>query len=334
MKIITTILLCFFVLNSCYTKKEKQPQSGEKQQPVIEGNWWTISGNPDLGKYTTDDQQPVDFGIWQAEDGTWQLWSCIRHTKAGEHTRLFYRWEAENLTDEDWKPMGIAMEADTSLGEASGGLQAPHVFKENGTYYMFYGDWNRICLATSEDGKNFTRVSNENGEPDLFSGPYNNTRDPMVMRDDGLYYVYYMGHTNEDGTVTENGQEVKKQYKSAIFLRTSADLEHWSEPVMVSAGGEAASTTWFGGNAECPHVIKKDGYYYLFRNQIYGENSLNTQYASANPLDFGVGHDDFNIGTLPVAAPEIIHHEGEYYIASLKLGLDGIRLARLKWQSR
>ena len=48
--------------------------------PRIEGEWWQISGNPDLGKFTTDRQQPVDFAIWQAADGTWQLWSCIRST--------------------------------------------------------------------------------------------------------------------------------------------------------------------------------------------------------------------------------------------------------------
>ena len=38
--------------------------------PRIEGQWWRISGNPDLGRFTTDRQQPVDFAIWQAADGT------------------------------------------------------------------------------------------------------------------------------------------------------------------------------------------------------------------------------------------------------------------------
>ncbi len=51
--------------------------------PVIEGDFWQIAGNPDLGGLTGERQQPVDFGIWQARDGTWQLWSCIRGTKYG-----------------------------------------------------------------------------------------------------------------------------------------------------------------------------------------------------------------------------------------------------------
>ena len=41
----------------------------------------------------------MDFAVWQAKDGTWQLWSCIRQTKCGGKTRLFYRWEGKALTD-------------------------------------------------------------------------------------------------------------------------------------------------------------------------------------------------------------------------------------------
>ena len=71
--------------------------------------------------------------------------------------------------------------------------------------------------------------------------------------------------------------------------------------------------------------------FYLFRNQLYGRNNLNTQYASPNPLSFGVGDDRYRIGTLPVAAPEIVLHKGQWYIAALNPALDGIRIARLRW---
>jgi len=294
--------------------------AGQPLLPAIDGPWWQVAGDPDLGPYTSARQQPVDFGIWQAADGTWQLWSCIRHTLCGGNTRLFYRWEGRTLTDPDWRPIGIAMEADPSLGESKGGLQAPHVIKVNRTYYMFYGDWQRICLAQSDDGKTFTRVLNSSGQPNLFSGPYGNSRDPMVLRIGDLFYCYYMGHKND------------ADLKSVIFARTSHDLRHWSEPMPVSAGGQAArETDWFGGDAECPFVLQKDGLFYLFRNQRYGANNLNTQYASPNPLSFGVNDDRFRIGTLPVAAPEIIHHAGQDYIAALLPSLKGIRIAKLKW---
>src|SRR4051794_41050406 len=84
--------------------------------PRLVGEWWTIAGDPDLGALTTTNQQPVDFGIWQAADGTWQLWSCVRGTKEPGKTRLFHRWEGAKLTDHDWAAKGIAMHADTALG--------------------------------------------------------------------------------------------------------------------------------------------------------------------------------------------------------------------------
>ena len=63
--------------------------------PRIEGDWWTVAHNPDLGACTSDRQQPVDFAVWQAADGAWQLWSCIRFTQLDGHTRLFYRWDGK-----------------------------------------------------------------------------------------------------------------------------------------------------------------------------------------------------------------------------------------------
>jgi len=314
-RIVLCTIVMFVVLQACHVCWGSDPE-----RPVIDGGWWQVAGDPDLGDYTSAKQQPVDFGIWQAADGTWQIWSCIRHTKCGGHTRLFYRWEGKRLTDTDWKPMGIAMEADPSLGERLGGLQAPHVFKKDGVYYMVYGDWHRICLAKSKDGKTFERVLNEKGEPDLFDGPYPQSRDAMMLKIGELFYCYYMGH------------EKGAKYESAIFCRTSHDLKQWSEAMMVSAGGVAATQcNWFGGDAECPFVVEKDGLYYMFRNQLYGVPSLNTQYASHNPLNFGVGHDEFRVGTLAVAAPEIVLHEGQYYIAALLPSLKGIQIARLKW---
>ena len=104
--------------------------------PQIDGDFWQIAGDPDLGKYSSPKQQPVDFGIWQAADGTWQLWSCIRSTAFPGKTRLFYRWQANQLMDKDWTPMGIAMLADPNFGETEGGLQAPFVMKEGAEYIM------------------------------------------------------------------------------------------------------------------------------------------------------------------------------------------------------
>src|SRR5690349_13975996 len=87
-------------------------RAGSPKMPRIVGDWRQIAGDPDLGELTTAKQQPVDFGVWQAADRSWQLWSCIRGTKEPGNTRLFYRWEGANLTDSHWTPIGIAMRAD------------------------------------------------------------------------------------------------------------------------------------------------------------------------------------------------------------------------------
>ena len=50
-----------------------RPLTGQERKtpvPVIQGDGWQIAGNPDLGEYTSDRRQPVDFGIWQAKVGT------------------------------------------------------------------------------------------------------------------------------------------------------------------------------------------------------------------------------------------------------------------------
>ena len=316
-KVITAPLSLLIILSGCSGMQTAGNSPSDKPvlMPEIEGGWWQVAGNPDLGELTSQRQQPVDFAIWQAADGTWQLWSCIRHTKCGGNTRLFYRWEGKNLTDINWKPMGIAMQADTTLGEQKGGLQAPHVIKVDDIYYMFYGDWNRICLAKSDDGKTFTRVLNETGQPDLFTGPYPHTRDPMVLVLGNTYYCYYTGHTTNEG---------------ADFCQTSQDMRSWSKPVMVAAGGRAGGTRY---SAECPHVVYRQdsGLYYLFRTQKYGKDNVSSVYASADPLNFGVNDDRYFLGTLAAAAPEIVKYNGQYYIAALLPGLKGIRIAKLKW---
>jgi len=284
--------------------------------PQIDGEFWQVAGDPDLGKYTTAKQQPVDFGVWQAADGTWQLWSCVRSTSAPGKTRLFHRWQGVKLTDKDWTPMGIAMRADPNFGETEGGLQAPFVLKEGPDYRMFYGDWEHIALARSRDGKTFARQLLPDGKSGMFGeGAGSNTRDPMVLKIGNLYYCYYTAYPNDQG---------------ADYARTSKDMIHWSAAHKVAYGGSAGSGKY---SAECPFVYyhQPSGYYYLFRTQAYGERSRSAVYRSKNPLDFGKDNDQYLVGAMPYAAPEIIESEGVTYIAVLLPNLKGIQIARLKF---
>jgi hypothetical protein len=286
------------------------------KKPRIDGDWWQVAGDPDLGDLTDPKQQPVDFGVWPAADGTWQLWSCIRHTKEAGHTRLFHRWEGAKLTDPDWKPMGIAMRADPKTGELAGGLQAPYVFRDGARFVMFYGGWNDICSATSTNGKTFERVTDAQGRDALFGAGTGNTRDPMVIRIGNLWHCYYTAHPENHG---------------AVYCRTSPDLQTWSDARVVARGGQSGDGPF---SAECPFVVElAPGQFYLFRNQHYGAHAQCSVYFSTDPFDFGLDHDEGHfLCTLPLAAPEIIKQGGQYYIAGLLPTLKGVRIARLKWE--
>jgi hypothetical protein len=287
--------------------------------PVIDGDFWTVATNPDLGSLSRPGQQPVDFAIWRAADGMWQLWSCIRSTRVTGHTRLFYRWQARRLTDTTWEPMGIALMADPRFGELEGGLQAPFVLKVRGVYYMLYGDWEHICLAASVDGKTFARQRTKHGTSGMFSiAPRANTRDPMVLAHGGRYYCYATANPQGNG---------------AVYCCVSSDLRHWGAPTIVSAGGAAGTGA---SSAECPFVYRHDGsgMFYLFRTLRYGSDAETRVYASPDLLNFGVHDDRFFVATLPLAAPEIIAHGGRLYLACLRPTLDGIRIAPLRFVRR
>lgn len=321
---------CIFVLSAIAYGGE-----GLKEvfTPQIVSPWWQVAGNPMDHKYAAQNQEPVDFAVWQAADGTWQLWSCIRNTTAGGEngkTRFFYRLQGKELADADWQPMGIAMEADPPLGETPGGLQAPHVIKAGNIYHLLYGDWANICHATSKNGKDFTRVVQANGKTGMFTeGPGNNTRDVMLLEHDGLWYAYYTAYPNRQGMV---------------YVRTTNDFKKWSQSKVVSFGGQAGTGP---GSSECPHVVKLGpDSFYLFKTQNYGSSKRGSirdrdlpqtsVYHSNDPTMFGINQDDrYFLCTLPVAAPEIIFYKGRYYIAALNQGaLDGIRIARLTWANR
>jgi len=299
------------------------PPANRPMMPRIIGPWWTIARVPNLGPLNGPPanrpnarQEPVDFSVWQAADGTWQLWSCIRNTRCGGTGRLLHRWEGPSLTTPDWKPMGIAMQADPRFGETAGGLQAPYVLRIDRPYHMFYGDWEHICLQRSQEGKSFERWLDNDGRSGMFTeGPGTNTRDPMVVRIGTRWHCYYTAHPRGVGSV---------------FVRTSTDLRRWSESKLVARGGLAGRGMC---SAECPQVIPLAGCYYLFRTQRYSDPPTTCVYRSLDPLDFGVDNDDHFIGLLPVAAPEIIKDQDEYYIAALLPDVQGIQVTRLAWMA-
>jgi hypothetical protein len=115
----------------------------------------------------------------------------------------------------------------------------------------------------------------------------------------------------------------------AIYARTSANLIDWSASRIVSYGGRGGTGKLW--QAECPFVVKIDQDYFLFRTARYGQDNMTHVYRSRDPLNFGINDDQYYIGSLPVAAPEIFFHEDQWFIACLLPTLDGIRIGTLNW---
>jgi hypothetical protein len=140
----------------------------------------------------------------------------------------------------------------------------------------------------------------------------------MVLQIGDTFHAYYTADPGDMG---------------ADYLRTSQDLMTWSASTVVASGGQAGNG---GSSAECPFVVYLDEQdaYYLFRTQHYGVGAETRVYRSADPTSFGVDDDSDLVETLPVAAPEIVHVDGQWYIAALLPSLTGIQVAKLSWTSK
>ena len=313
-----------------------------------------MQGNTDHAKGWV--QECVDHHIFRADDGKWHLWGCIRGTAIG---RVLYHWVADNLTDEHWTQTGEMIRADVTAGESprlmddQEWLQSPFIIQANGQYYMFYGghstEWTmfgrasdlplfetqqensagmrgQICLMTSPDGLRWTRYKNRQGYSRVFVGP-GETRDPMLLQIDGVWHMYYAGAMMHptDGIMAQ------------VYVSTSDDLLHWSEWIPVHYDYDVLDESQRAKNVwthECPFVVEREGYFYLFRTENYWQRWTHV-YRSEDPLDFGLGGAAAKgkyLGKIAVAAPEIVTDEnGAQFMSSNHNLSGGTMLCRLKW---
>jgi len=274
--------------------------------PYVDGPWWQIAPNaPDVGQWSTGQENACDFAIVHSTDGNWHCIACIRGT-SHYGQRLFYRWEAERLTDSDWRPCGIF---DVPRGKRGKPLeftsvQAPHPLLQDGKYYLFYNSAAARCMI-SDDGRQWRPHVNADGSQEFF--PMG--RDVCVFHDadNRRWIAYYCG------TVESNGER-----RGAMVAR-----------IAPSPGGpwsERETAVRIEGNPESPFVIQRGDWYYLWQQM--------SVYRSDDPLNFdraeliahmtGIWYDG-------KWAPEGIEDDSQYYIACYGRG---IHVARLNWQEK
>lgn len=289
--------------------------------PVLTGAAWRIAGNPDMGPWSDPDAQPVDFSIWQAADSTWQLVACVRGTGYPGRGRLLFRWQADQLTNEDWTPMGIFMTSDAHEAHREGQLQAPHVVRDDGRYFMIYSSNGAAFLLSSTDGKSFTRETAHDSDVRLFAM----NRDIMLFDNrprDGLWYAYYTW-------ITPNRYPERNNH--SVGVRTANALRGpWSEVEDVRVGTASLPEDPYSFvNAESPFVLFHSGYYYRWEQS--------NVFASEDPKRWPDRElTTMTLGDPPgVLAPEVVEWDGQFYLAGYRYDEErqGIYLAPFSWRA-
>ena len=326
--------------------------------PVVNSSWWQIanedydagiySNKPELGEPTLGKHQQVsDFTIYKAANGKWQLISAVRATKFPKGKHFLMRWEADNLTDQNWEEKGVfwtTKDFPDNAGYTEGVFYAPHCVIENGKYYMFHNSGNTAHLLISDDGINFKPYIKPDGSYIVFDAGEAG-RDLMVMdnrEQDGLWYVYYT-------SIDSSRYELKDRQFTDVYVRTASELlGTWSKPKAVGMGtpNRARSIKHSFAdfvNAESPFTIFRDGFYYKFEqaNVIVSRNPKNFE---GKPVVANIFPNyKYPEDWWPALAPEIIIDGEKMYIAyfmnhnehplsTLKQG--GVFVAELIWKKR
>ncbi|GEM_PF-2289437 len=190
-------------------------------------NWTKHSANPVHSQNWTEDVVVVKDG------NTYYLYAENEYTGDGDGALIDLYTSTDRI---NWARYGTVLRPSGSGWEA-GDVGTPTVWKEGNTWYMLYeglgaGFAGQVGLATSSDGKNWTRYANN---PVLSHA--NASRDiaiDSIIKINGVYYAY--GHYDSGGHDWVGG------------LFTSTNLTSWTaypdnpivynSPVIVDAGAK------------------------------------------------------------------------------------------------
>lgn len=295
---------------------QKIPQGGEGGLvPVLTGPWIKLAGRPPLEKWATEKAEPVDFTVFQADDGRWQLISCIRHTSHPGGTRLLYRWSSDELTKEDWRPEGIFLSSSEELNHAEGVIQAPFYVKDAGKHYLFYNS-RGAHLLTSNNGIDF--------EPFGRQAVFPMGRDVCILDDrdaSGKWIAYYTSPEKGINPATRD---------HTIRARTAENLSGpWSESAVEISPITPPAEGYTFVYAESPFVIKRGDHYFRFE-QLEVFRSADPMKWNGPPVARLAPRDP-----LKRLAPEIVTDgEQDYLVAYQWRGRDprGVYLVKLDWE--
>ena len=299
---------------------EPNPASGSSEFadipmiPRLAGPWIQLVGRPQLSEWGSPDVEPVDFTMFQADNGRWQLISCIRKTTHPGGGRLLFRWSSDELTGGDWREDGIFLSSKPEWNHREGTVQAPFYSNQNGRHYLFYNS-RGAHLMTSDDGIRFEPVGSKAVFP--------MGRDVCLLddRDHSKQWIAY--YTSPESGINPETND------HTIRARTAPELEGpWSESAVEIPPITPPPSGYKFVYAESPLVIKRGAFYYRFE-QLYVFRSTDPFKWNDIPVTNLAPRDP-----LKRLAPEIATHDGrDYLLAYQWRGRDprGIYVVPLEW---
>jgi hypothetical protein len=285
--------------------------------PCLDGAWWRLAAPPKLERFATGKEQTVDFTVFRAADGTWQLVSCVRNTAHPGGGRLLYRWEAAKLTDADWTPKGIFLSSDAAQGHREGFVQAPHAVVEDGVTWLVFNSSGAHAL-TSRDGKAFEPFRAADGGFRLFEMP----RDVMLLdrrARDGSWYACF--------TDIRPGKYPERKDHTVSFRTAPKLAGPWSAGKTDIGVLSPPPPGYLFAFAESPFIHARKDWLYRFE-QLHVYASRDPARWEGPPVAVLSGKDP-----LQHLSPEIVEHEGSTYLAAYRdHGKAGIFMTRLAWK--
>lgn len=322
--LVAIILVSIVFCTNCTSKQEpKQVEIAKIETPTITGEWQHIFNPNDTRSDIDTTWYTNDHCFVKGADGKWHGYGIIGHKPINPWTgeTRFFHISAKTFNQAKWEDHDYALETKPGAERV---LWAPHVFHEaeSDTWHMFYNignmqenapyyaSWGQLCRADSKDMFNWERHPLN----PLFSDP-GHARDSYILKDENIYYYYY----------TRTFDEV--DLRSCVAVRTSPDLKHWSGPKIVHT--QSFECDW-GGDAESPFVVKKDGLFYLFICRAMTEYNQTHVYWSESPDEFPI--ENF-VCELPTHASEVVKiSEDEWYISNTGWDKKGLFVAKLDWK--
>ena len=269
-----------------------------------------------------------DHTFVRDSSGTWHLFGITHAEPMAPFEEVQFAHATAPALLGPWTKEPYAMHADEAWGETQ--LWAPHVIEHEGMYWMFYCAGGaspseyRIHLATSLDCVHWERHA---ANPLIVDGY--EARDPMVLRIDDRWVLYYTATSTPDG-----GEFI-------VAAAESDDLVHWVGRHVVYR--DAMEGT-MAGPTESPFVFRRNGLSYLLIGPDWdaltrsfadtGRDDLSAYrrtrvLVSDDPLSFAITG---LLTTIDSHAAEIVVDErGDRWASHAGWGQGGVYLAPLHW---